>query len=278
MDRPAEQPLSMLSRRHGARGGGHAGSHDRRWQVSQPWPGVASITAGVVVWQTLVQTQAVPPYMLPAPLTVAQEWWDLLASGALWRHLSATLEEGLLGFVLALAVGLVLGYAVAKVRVLAAALTPYLTAAQAMPIIALAPLLVMWFGLGLLPKVIICALIVFFPILVNTVVGLRSIDPEVVEAARSMGAGAWSLLRYIEAPLALRSILGGVRVGVTLSMTGAVVGEFVASDAGLGYLMNFARNELDSALVLAAALTMVGVAMLGYLGVGLLERLLIDWE
>jgi len=275
MDRPAEQTLSVLSR---PRGGGRAGSRDRRRRGGHPWPSVVSVVAGVLVWQALVQLQAVPPYMLPAPLTVAQEWRDLLVSGALWHHLSATLEEGLLGFALALVVGLVLGYAVAKVRVLAAALTPYLTAAQAMPIIALAPLLVMWFGLGLLPKVIICALIVFFPILVNTVVGLRSIDPEVVEAARSMGAGARSLLRYIEAPLALRSILGGVRVGVTLSMTGAVVGEFVASDAGLGYLMNFARNELDSALVLAAALTMVGVAMLGYLGVGLLERLLIDWE
>jgi len=241
-------------------------------------PGLCSVALGLLLWQALVQTGAVTPDILPAPWAVVQEWRGLAASGVLWRHVSVTLTEGLLGFALAFVVGVVLGYPLARSRVFASALTPYITTAQAMPIIALAPLIVMWFGLGLFPKVLICALIVFFPILINTAVGLRSIEREMIEAAQNMGANAWQILRHVEIPLALRPLLGGVKVGVTLAMTGAIVGEFVASDAGLGYLMNLGRSDYDSAMVLAAALTIVGVALLGYLVVGLLEYVLISWD
>ena len=144
--------------------------------------------------------------------------------------------------------------------------------------VALAPLVVVWFGLGLLSKILICALIVFFPMLVNTVAGLRSIDRTLLDAAQSEGATAWQRLWRVEVPLGLRTLLSGVKMGLTLSMTGAVVGEFVAADAGLGYLMNLARTAYDAPMVFAAALTMAAVAIAGYLAVSILERGLITWE
>ena len=117
----------------------------------------------------------------------------------------------------------------------------------------------------------------FFPILVNTTVGLRSIDREMIDAARSLGAGAWQSLWYVEVPLALRPLLGGVRMGLTLAMTGAIVGEFVASDAGLGFLMILSRTNFDASMVFAASLTMAAISTLLYKSVGWLERALIDW-
>ena len=218
-----------------------------------------------------------PPYVLPAPSRVLAAWMQLLTTGVLFRHVIATLTEALLGFAIALVCGTVCAYPLARSAFLARLASPFIAATQAMPMVALAPVLVMWFGLGLVSKVIICALIVFFPILVSTVVGLRSIDREMIEAARSMGADGWDLVRSVEAPLALRSVLGGVRLGLTLALTGAIVGEFVASEAGLGFLMILARTNFDPAMVFAAALTMVGLSTVLYKSVGWLEHALVDW-
>lgn len=229
------------------------------------------------MWQVAAERTLVPAYILPAPARVLSAWGQLVATGSLWRHLSATLTEALLGFSIALVCGIVCAYPLAHSDFLARLASPFIAATQAMPMIALAPLLVMWFGLGLVSKVIICALIVFFPILVSTVVGLRTIDKEMIEAARSMGAGRWSLVRSVEAPLALRSVFGGIRLGLTLALTGAIVGEFVASDAGLGFLMILARTNFDPAMVFAAALTMVALSTLLYKSIGWLERAVVDW-
>jgi NitT/TauT family transport system permease protein len=157
-------------------------------------------------------------------------------------------------------------------------LAPYVAGTQAMPMLALAPLLVVWFGLGLFSHVLICAVIVFFPMLVNSAVGIAEVDRTLVDAAATEGAGRWTTLRYIEFPLALRTILAGVRMGATLSFTGAIVAEFVAASEGLGYLMEFARGQYDAPLLFAAALTMVLVAVSVYVLIGLLEHVLIDWE
>ncbi|HET8629830.1 MAG TPA: ABC transporter permease [Thermomicrobiales bacterium] len=250
----------------------------RRRHPWRRWIWVLGVLAGLAVWQVLWQTRAVPEYMLPAPAAVAAKWLTLWRAGILWHHIAATLKEALLGFAVAFVIGVGLGYPLARSDALAGVLAPYVAATQAMPVIAFAPLLVVWFGLGLLPKVIICALIVFFPILVNTMAGLRSIDRSLTEAAYSMGANGWQTLWHVEIPLALRTLLAGIKMGLTLAMTGAVVGEFVAADAGLGYLMNLGRTAYDAPEVFAAALTMAGVAILGYAGVSLLERLIITWE
>jgi putative riboflavin transport system permease protein len=238
-------------------------------------PTLSAIVIGMLVWLTL--TQFVPSYMLPLPQKVGETWLRLLLNGSLWKHVSTTLSEALLGFGLAFVVGASLAYPLARSEALASLLAPYIAATQAMPMIALAPLLVVWFGLGLESKVIVCALIVFFPILVNTMVGLRSIEREMIDAARTLGAGALETLWYVEIPLSLRTLLGGVRMGLTLSMTGAVVGEFVAANAGLGFLMVLARTNFDPTVLFAASLTMAGLSILGYVIIGAIERWLIDW-
>lgn len=246
----------------------------RRWPAL---PSLVAIVLGLGVWQVVAELSLVPTYILPAPSKVLVAWLQLIVTGALWRHLGATLSEALLGFAIALVSGTACAYPLARSEFLSRLASPFVAATQAMPMIALAPMLVMWFGIGLMSKVLICALIVFFPILVSTVVGLRGIDQELIDSARGMGADGWSLVRMIEVPLALRSVLGGVRLGLTLALTGAVVGEFVAADAGLGFLMVLARTNFDPAVVFATALTMVGVSTLFYKSVGWLELLVLDW-
>jgi NitT/TauT family transport system permease protein len=237
-----------------------------------------ALAGGVLTWHLLRRGNVVPDYMLPSPSAVWHEWWRLWGNGVMQRDLKTTLAEALSGFAVAFAVGVGLGMALARTRMLSGLVSPFVAASQAMPIIAFAPLLVVWFGFGLLPKTIICALIVFFPILVNTESGLRSVDRDLIEASWTMGAGPWQTLWYIEIPLALRPLLAGVRMGLTLAITGAVVGEFVAASAGLGYLMNYGRTLYNAPMVFAASITMALVAMAGYALVSALERLLITWE
>lgn len=240
-------------------------------------PTAVALIVAVWLWQMATDRALVPAYVLPAPAKVYGAWMQLLLNGALLRHVSATLAEALLGFSIAFAIGVGVGYPLARSETLARMFSPFIATTQAMPMIALAPLLVMWFGLGVSSKVIICALIVFFPILVNTIVGLRSIDRELLDAARSLGAGSAQTLWYVEIPLALRPLLAGVRMGLTLAMTGAIVGEFVASDAGLGFLMILSRTNFDAPMVFAASLTMAAISAVLYKVIGWLEFALIDW-
>ena len=239
---------------------------------------VAAIVVGLLLWELLFRSHEVAAYSLPSPLQVGREWWLLSQHGILWHHVWATVREAFLGFLLALVVALVLGYPLAKSHVFASVLSPYVAATQAMPIIALAPVLLVWFGLGLFSKTLICAIIVFFPMLVTVAVGIRSVDHTLVEAASTEGAGRWRTLRFVEFPLALRTILAGVRMGLTLAMTGAIVAEFVAASSGIGYAMEYARSIYDAPQLFAYALTMVGLAVIAYVIVGVLEHVLIDWE
>jgi NitT/TauT family transport system permease protein len=237
-----------------------------------------AILFGLLVWEVLSRKHVVADYSLPSPHAVWTEWWALSKRGILWHHVYATLRVALLGWALAFVIALGVAYPLAKSPLFASILAPYIAATQAMPILALAPLLIVWFGLGLFSKTLICTVIVFFPMLVTFSVGLRNVDRTLVDAAATEGAGRWKTLRHIELPLATRTILAGVRMGLTLSMTGAIVSEFVAASAGLGYMMELGRNQYDSSLVFAAALTLVALAVIGYVFVGLLERVLIDWE
>jgi len=187
-----------------------------------------------------------------------------VASGLLLSYAGWTLAESLAGFVLGALIALPLGYAIARSRSLARLLEPYLAASQALPAVALAPLLVLWLPYGLAPVVVLCALIVFFPAVVSTVLGLRTLDRDVLDAARVEGANRWQLLWYMEAPLALPAILAGLRTSLTLSITGAVVGEFVIGVQGLGGLLEIARSNFDTPLVFATLLMLALLAMALY--------------
>ena len=232
----------------------------------------------VALWQGIIWLGGYPPYILPSPARVVQKWTTVLSNGLLWRHTRITLFEILGGLVLGLSTAVVLGYAMAKSTVLERALAPYVVASQSIPIVALAPLLVIWFGPGQLSKVLVCALTIFFPMLVNTTIGVRSVDPDLVSLMRSLQASQWQVFRLLEVPAAMPVLLGGLKVSVTLSVIGAVVGEFVAADRGLGFLINVARGNFDTALMFVALLTLVFIALSLYLLVVLAENLLLRWR
>ncbi len=231
-----------------------------------------SLAAGLLLWEALARGYALPAFILPLPELVWQRFLQTLADGRLLFHTGITLSEVLAGLALGLASASVLGYLIAKSPGLERVLTPYIVASQAVPIIAIAPLLIIWFGSGLRSKVLICALIVFFPILINTVVGLRSVEPELRDLLRSLRASRWQTFAKLELPAALPILLGGLKVGATLAVIGAVVGEFVGSDRGLGFLVNFGRGQYDTALVFVATFVLVAIALALYGAVAAVER------
>lgn len=210
--------------------------------------------------------------ILPAPGDVFSALSDGLSSGWLVSNALITIQESWLGFLLAVIVALPLGYGLAKSRLIAVTVQPYLAAGQAIPAIVIAPVLVLWVGYGLLPIVMLCMLVVLFPMVITTELGVRSIDSALIDAARVEGAAGWSMLANIEFPLALPAILAAVRTGLTLSITGAIVGEFVASgDSGLGSLLLQALNQFNTPLMFA---TLVVLALLAALYYGI-ARLLV---
>ena len=230
----------------------------------------------VVAWKLLVVVAEYPVYILPAPEEVAGRFVSAWADGTIAPHAARTVVEVLLGFGLGAGAAVIVGYVLARLPLAERVLSPYIVAAQATPILALAPLLALWFGSGLLPKVLICALIVFFPVAIATMVGIRSVDAGLLELARSLRATRRQVVRTLEVPAALPSIFGGLRVGVTLAVVGAIVGEWAGADRGLGLLVNLARGSLfDTPLLFATLLTiaLLGVAL--YALVVLAERTLV---
>ncbi|PID53155.1 MAG: ABC transporter permease [Micrococcales bacterium] len=223
---------------------------------------------------TTTRIVALPPTLVPGPGAVAERFSADLGSGMLAGRALTTVKEATLGCLLAMLVALPAGYLVARSRVAEAAISPYLAASQALPAIALAPLLVLWVGYGLLPIVILCALIVFFPMLLTTVLGLRSLPPEIAEAAVLDGATGWLMIRYVEEPLARPAVLTGLRNGFTLSITGAVVGEFVMGGDGLGMIISAQAAAVDTTGVFATIVMLCLLAIVAYLGMLALEWLL----
>lgn len=211
---------------------------------------------------------------LPAPGDVLANLFNGLSSGLLLSNAWVTISESLLGFLLAVVVALPLGYGIAKSHLIAATLQPYLAAGQAIPAIVIAPLLVLWIGYGLLPIVILCMLVVLFPMVITTILGVETIDSSLIDAARVEGASGWSMLAHIEFPLALPAILAGIRTGLTLSITGAIVGEFVVvGNAGLGALLLQAKDQFNTPLLFATLVILAGLAALYYSTSWLLVKL-----
>jgi NitT/TauT family transport system permease protein len=237
---------------------------------------ILALAVFLAAWKAIVVIGGYPPFILPPPESVASRFVDGWASGLIGPHAAATLVEIALGFAVGAGLALVVGYLLARSVAAERLLSPYLVAAQATPILALAPLLALWFGPGLTSKVVICALIVFFPVAVATMVGIRSVDARLLELARSLRATRGQVVLTLEIPAALPNILGGMRVGVTLAVVGAIVGEWAGAERGLGVLVNLARGSLfDIPLMFATLVTiaLVGVAL--YILVVLVERRLV---
>jgi NitT/TauT family transport system permease protein len=236
-------------------------------------PVIGALVVFVVAWKAIVVIGAYPTFILPPPETVFDRFIGAWADGIMAPHFAATLVEVALGLVVGAGSGLVVGYALARSALVERLISPYLVAAQATPILALAPLIALWFGPGLVSKVVICSLIVFFPVAVATMVGIRSVDARLLELGRALRATRRQVLTTLEIPAALPSILGGLRVGVTLAVVGAIVGEWAGAEKGLGVLVNLARGSLfDIPLMFATLLTIALVGIALYLVVVLVER------
>jgi NitT/TauT family transport system permease protein len=250
-----------------------ASLHTAGWLLPLAPPLVLGVL-GLSSWYVGTTYGHVSSLVLPAPQDVLTSLMDNLNSGTFQVNALATIQESLLGFLLAVLVALPLGYGLAKSRLFAAAVQPYLAAGQAIPAIVIAPLLALWIGYGLLPTMILCALIVLFPMVITTVLGVQTIDPTLTDAARVEGASGWSLLANIEFPLALPAILAGVRTGLTLSITGALVGEFViGGNLGLGALVLQAKEQYNMAFMFATLVILAVLAALYYSASWLLVKL-----
>jgi len=232
----------------------------------------------LLIWEGLVRLLQLPAFILPAPLQVGERFLRALSDGSLLRHSAATLLEVFSGLISGVFFATLMGYLLAKSTFLENVLQPFLVASQAIPTVAIAPLLVIWFGAGIFSKVLICALIVFFPVLVNTVVGLRAVPENLRDLMCSLRATRWQTLHLLELPAALPVLLGGLRIGATLSVIGAVVGELVGADRGLGFLINVGRGQYDTALVFVGVLTLVCLALALYSLVLWLEKRLLRWK
>jgi len=238
---------------------------------------IASLLFGValvVAWEVLVRAFAVPLFLLPPPSAVMLRFAEAWADGTMLRHTVPTVFEltlgGLLGGLVGLSLGVVLGLSGAARRVA----SPYLVAAQSTPLLALGPLFALWFGPGAGAKVLICALITLFPVTIATLVAVRDASPELIEMARSLGASPRQLLVQVRLPAARRGIFAGARVAATLAVVGAIVGEWLGANAGLGVLVNLARGSLFDTPLLFAALAQIAILGLSAYGLVLVaERL-----
>ncbi len=248
----------------------------RRRVLGTGWPIVVSLVTFIIGWQLVVFLSGLQTYVLPGPLTVFKRFVSAWTSGTMWPHFAQTLTEVLLGFAVGAALAVAVGILLARSRLAERLLSPYLVAAQATPVLALAPLIALWFGNGLISKLVITTLIVFFPVAVATMVGIRSVDPRLLEMARSFRATSWQTVTRVEVPAALPAILGGMRVGVTLAVIGAIVAEWAGGEKGLGVLINIARASLfDTPLMFAALATLALMGVSLYLVMVLIERRLV---
>jgi NitT/TauT family transport system permease protein len=232
----------------------------------------------ITSWEGSVRLFGISEFILPAPSVIMNALHQGFASGLFMQGLGITLTSILLGYALSAATAFVLGTLISQIRVLGTALYPYIVALQTVPKIAIAPLIVLWVGFGIESKIVIAALVSFFPMLVNNIVGLRSTPPDKIDLMRSLSASRWKIFYMVQLPEALPYIFAGLNIGIVLAVLGAIVGEFVGSKAGLGYLIIQMNYNLDIPGVFAV------LVILGALGITLnllivaVRRRLIFWQ
>ncbi|HET8877048.1 MAG TPA: ABC transporter permease [Casimicrobiaceae bacterium] len=230
----------------------------------------------IVLWQLAIVVFRIPPYLIPAPLAVVKQlvtqWPELL------QQASFTTYATLGGFALSIAFGIPMALLIAYSRTVESFVYPLLVFSQSVPKVAIAPLFVVWFGFGIIPKVIAAFMLGFFPIVVSTVVGFKSVDRDMIDLARSMKASKLQIFRRISLPQALPSIFAGLKVSVTLAVVGAVVGEFVGSNSGIGYVLQIANGNFDLPLMFAALTILSLIGVLLFAAVDLAERFMIPWH
>ena len=239
------------------------------------WLSASLLVAVLAIWELAARQFGLSALVLPAPSAVALSLWSGLASGYFWPHLWATLQALLLGLLIGSAVGLLAGMVLAESELLERVLKPYVVVSQVVPKLALAPLFVLWFGFGMLPTVLITALICFFPLMENTLTGLRQVDGQRLQLFRMLGATRLQTLLRLKLPTGLPAILAGLRVAVVLALVGAVVAEFMGASQGLGAVVIAAQGMMDTTLMFAALVLIAVMGLLLYQACLVLERYLL---
>jgi len=239
---------------------------------------VVAIVVTVIVWKLVIAVFDVSSFVLPQPEKVVGGVGDLAGSNGFWSDVQVTLTETLVGFLIALVLGLGLGTLLGRVVWLEQALRPVIVASQVVPKVALIPLFIIWFGFGMTSKIIIVALLSFFPILLNVILGVRSVDAGQRDVMRSLNATRWQTFRRLELPSTLPYILAGMEVGIVFAVVGAVVGEYLGGDQGLGYRVVTSLNNLEAETLFAVILVLTLFGFLLYLAVVALKRFLIPWH
>ena len=235
----------------------------------------AGIVALLVAWQLATYLWSIPEWLLPSPVDVATALWSYKTQ--LPRHVGVTLYETAAGFAIAVLVGVPLGVLLVSSMFVWRALYPIIAGIQSIPKTALAPLLLVWIGAGYLPQIIIAFLVSFFPIVVNTATGMMAVEQGLIDVLRSICASRWQIIWRIRFPSALPYIFGACKVAVTLATIGAVIGEFVGSDAGLGYMILAASSQLKTSLAFVCILILSALGMALFWLVSILERIFVPW-
>jgi NitT/TauT family transport system permease protein len=237
---------------------------------------IIAVVVILLLWAAVVRLFAIPDYLLPAPQDVAarivKEWPLLMKNGAF------TLLSVLVGFLASVAIGVPLAFGIVLSRSIERISMPFLVMSQTIPKVAIAPILVVWLGFGILPKIAIVFLISFFPIVVSTVVGLKSVESDMIDLVRSMGARTLKIMLRVRGPSALPQMFAGFKIAICLAVVGAIVGEFVGSDRGLGYLLLTSTGSLDGTLVWSALFILIAMGVTLFAIVSKLERLMIPWH
>ena len=268
---PAGTMPPTLERRRGLLG--DPMQRERALNVMVP---VGAMIGVLVLWAAAVKVFEIPDYLLPAPQDVVRRMvrdWHVLA-----RNAAYTLQSVLIGFAAGALVGVPLAFAVVLSRSIERVTMPLLVMSQTIPKVAIAPILVVWLGFGILPKIAIVFLISFFPIVVSTVVGLKNVEADMIDLVRSMGANTLKIMLRVRGPSALPQMFAGFKIAICLSVVGAIVGEFVGSDRGLGYLLLTSTGTLDGTLVWSALFILIAIGMILFAIVSKLERLTIPWH
>lgn len=237
------------------------------------------VLVGVILtWQLALPLFQVPSFILPTPKNIFLALVENIRNGTILRHTTITFLEIMLGMVIGCLVGTLIGFVISRSKLLEAVLLPYLVVSQVIPKTAMAPLFILWFGFGITSKIVIVSLMAFFPMLVNTLVGIRSVEPDKHRLMRLMSATRWQTLAMLELPFALPHLFAGLKISVNLAVVGAVVAEFIEAQAGLGYLILVANGLFDTELVFAVLLVLsaLGIAMYG--AVVAVERYALYWH
>jgi NitT/TauT family transport system permease protein len=220
----------------------------------------------------------IDPFWVSSPSRVFGYLAQVTLDGSIFEHAAVTLYEAVTGFVIGAISGVSFGFLLARRETVASVLDPYIVAFNGIPRIALAPLFIIWFGFGLVPKVFMTFLLSFFPIVIDAVVGFRSLDPEIVYLTRSMGLSGWQAFLKVRLPHALPQIFAGLKVAITLATAGAIIGEWVGADRGLGYLLLVAGGDLRTSLLFATLVVLTAIGLVLYYLMVLAERLAIPWH